>query len=188
MSSFSTKRKDNEMKKLTILLVLLGATSGAQPPVPAPEPGLQRVTQICIVTRDIEATSKRWAAVLGVAPPSIKITRPGPEVRVMYRGRPSTGQARIASIRLGQVSLEILQPVGPDTSWREFLDANGEGVQHIAFGVADLDGTVKRFASMGMPVMHQGRLDGDNGNYTYFDSKSALGVTVELLNSDAKKP
>jgi hypothetical protein len=31
-------------------------------------------------------------------------------------------------------------------------------------------------------------LDGDNGYYTYFDSQKALGVTVELLNTDFKKP
>ncbi len=176
------------MNKWTFLVVLLGVIAGAQQQTPALDPGLQRVTQICIVTRDIEATSKQWAAVLGVAPPFIKITRPGEEVRVVYRGRKSTGQARIATMRVGQVSLEILQPVGPDTIWREFLETKGEGVQHIAFSVADLDGTVKHFTNLGMPIVHQGRLDGDNGYYTYFDSQKALGVTVELLNSDAKKP
>jgi len=36
------------------------------------------------------------------------------------------------------VTLEVIQPVGSDTSWKQFLDTNGEGVQHIAFQVADL--------------------------------------------------
>lgn len=176
------------MKNWLILILLLGAIAGAQQPAVVLDPGMQRATQICIVTRDVEATSKQWAAVLGVAPPSIKITRPGEEVRVVYRGRKSTGQARIATIRVGQVTLEILQPVGPDTIWREYLETRGEGVQHIAFSVTDLDGTVKHFAELGMPVVHQGRLDGDNGYYTYFDSQKALGVTIELLNTDVKKP
>ena len=70
---------------------------------------------------------------------------------------------------------------------RESLDANGEGVQHLAFQIADLDKTVKRFESLGMPVIHQGRFDGNNGSYSYLDSKRALGVTVELLHSDPKK-
>jgi methylmalonyl-CoA/ethylmalonyl-CoA epimerase len=93
----------------------------------------------------------------------------------------------MAVIRLGQVSLELMEPVGPDTSWREFLETNGEGVQRIAFGIRDLDKTVKRSEGLGMPVVHRGRYDADNGTYIYLDSKRALGVTLELLHSDPKK-
>ena len=175
------------MKCAIILSALLGVAASAQQPVADPDPGLKTVVQVAIVCRDIEATSKRWAAALGVAVPSIKLTKPGSEVREVYRGRPSTGQAKIAVIRLGQVALELMEPVGPDTSWRESLDANGEGVQHLAFQIADLDKTVKRFESLGMPVVHQGRFDGDNGSYSYLDSKRALGVTVELLVRDPPK-
>lgn len=170
------------MKKLAILLAVLGGVAGAQQPLADPDPGLKTVTQVCIVCRDVDACSQRWAAALGVAPPSIKITKPGPEVKELYRGKPSTGQARIAVIRLGQVSLELLQPVGPDTSWKEILDQKGETVHHIAFGVQDVDKTVKRFESLGMPVVHQGRFDGDNGTYTYVDSARSLGVIIELLH------
>ena len=117
-----------------------------------------------------------------MAPPSIKITKPGPEVKELYRDKPSTGQARIAVIRLGQVSLELREPVGPDTSWKEVLDQKGETEHHIAFGVQDVGKTVKRFESLGMPVVHHGRFDGDNGTYTYLDSARSLGVMVELLH------
>jgi hypothetical protein len=37
-----------------------------------------------------------------------------------------------------------------------------------------------------MGVIHRGRYDGDNGDYVYVDTKDQLGVTVELLHSDAK--
>jgi methylmalonyl-CoA/ethylmalonyl-CoA epimerase len=177
------------MRKAAILLVVLGSTAITQQPPADPDPGLKTVTQVCIVCRDVEACSQRWAAVLGVPAPSIKITRPGPEVKELYRGKPSTGQARIANIRLGQVTLELLQPVGPDTSWKDVLDQKGESIHHIAFAVQDVDKTVKRFEGLGMPVWHQGRFDGDNGTYTYMDSARSLGVIIELLHSEgpAKK-
>lgn len=178
------KKEKKKMKKLAILLAVLGGTAGAQQPPADPDPGLKTLTQVCIVCRDVDACSKRWAAALGVAPPVIRTTKPGPEVKELYRGKPSTGQARIANIRLGQVTLELLQPVGPDTSWKDVLDQKGESVHHIAFSVQDVDKTVKRFESLGMPVWHQGRFDGDNGTYTYMDGTHSLGVIVELLHTE----
>jgi methylmalonyl-CoA/ethylmalonyl-CoA epimerase len=174
------------MKTLTILLVLLGATSGAQQSTPSLDPGLKRIVHIGIITRDVEATSKRWAAAFGVEP-SFKVTRPGAAVHLTHRGHPSTAQAKIGIVKLDQFFVEIVQPLGPDSSWQEFLDAHGEGVHHIAFEIADLDGTVKHFENLGMPVQQQGRTTGDDGSYTYLDSKAALGLNLEFLARDLPK-
>jgi catechol 2,3-dioxygenase-like lactoylglutathione lyase family enzyme len=174
------------MQKLAFVFMLLPALAPAQSPE-YHDPGMKVVTQVAIVCRDIDATSKRWAAVLGIEPPQIRITKPGEEVQVVFRGRPSKGQAKLAFIKLGQVTLELIQPVGSDTSWRQFLDSNGEGVQHIAFQVADRDKAVKAFGDTGIPVLHEGRYDDGSGTYTYVDSAKALGVTLELLHSQPKK-
>ncbi len=174
------------MNKLMLFLTLLPVLAPCQQPAYV-DPGMKSVVQVAIVCRDIEATSKRWASVLGVEPPQIRTTKPGHEVKESYRGRPSEGQAKLAFIRLGQVTLELIQPVGGNTSWKEFLDANGEGVQHIAFQVQDLDKTVKSFEGMGAPVLHQGRYDDDSGAYVYMDSRKPLGVTLELLHSEPRK-
>jgi len=174
-------------KNVTILLLFLGVTAGAlQSPVEPPDPGMRTLVQVAIVSRNAEATAKQWAAVLGVPVPRITLTRPGREVKVVYRGRPSDGQAKIAFFRVGQVALEVIEPAGPDTSWREFLDKHGEGVQHIAFQVTDLEGSLRRLEKLGMPAAHRGRYDADNGDYVYLDSQGALGVTLELLHSDPK--
>ncbi len=178
--------EDNGMKKLAFVLALLPAMAPAQSAA-YHDPGMKVVTQVAIVCRDVDATSKRWAAVLGVDPPKISTTKPGHEVKVMFHGRPSDGQAKLAFIKLGQVTLELIQPVGGDTAWQQFLDSNGEGVQHIAFQVADVDKTVKGFGESGIPVLHQGRYDDGSGTYTYIDSAKALGVTLELLHSEPKK-
>jgi methylmalonyl-CoA/ethylmalonyl-CoA epimerase len=175
------------MKKIACLFALLPTLAVPQQPAGYHDPGMKAVVQVAIVCRDIDATSKRWAAMLGVEPPQIRTTRPGNEVKVMFRGRPSTGRAKLAFIKLGQVTLELIQPVGGGTSWKEYLDANGEGVQHIAFQVQDVDQTVKALQAMSIPVLHQGRYDDDSGSYTYVDSSKALGVTLELLHSDPRR-
>jgi methylmalonyl-CoA/ethylmalonyl-CoA epimerase len=175
------------MKKLAVLACLVGSVANCQPPAPASDPGLKTVVQVAIVCRDIEATSRRWASLLGVATPVVRTTKPGSQVGMVYRGKPSDGQAKLAFLKAGQVTIELIQPVGAGSSWREFLDKNGEGVQHVAFQVADERAAIAQFGAMGAPVIHEGRYDGDNGSYHYVDSQRALGVVVELLHSDPKK-
>ena len=119
------------MKKLAFALAILPAIAPAQGPA-YHDPGMKVVTQVAIVCRDIESTSKRWAAVLGVDPPRILTIKPGNEAKLVYRGHPSNGHAKLAFLNLGQVTLELIQPVGNDTAWKEFLDTHGEGVHHVA--------------------------------------------------------
>jgi methylmalonyl-CoA/ethylmalonyl-CoA epimerase len=148
------------------------------------DPGLKKVIQVAIVVRDIEATSKRWSEVLGMPVPPIHTTRPGHEVKVVYRGKPSEGQAKLTFFNLGQVVLELIEPVGEGTSWKEYLDKKGEGVQHIGFQVVDPEKATQALEKEGMPVLHKGRYDSDDGTYIYMDSQDALGVVIELLHSD----
>jgi hypothetical protein len=67
--------EDGRMKKLAFVLAILPAIAPAQGPA-YHDPGMKVVTQVAIVCRDIESTSKRWAAVLGVDPPQIHTTKP----------------------------------------------------------------------------------------------------------------
>jgi len=151
------------------------------------DPGLKKVVQVAIVVRDIEASSKLWAELLGMPVPEISTTRPGHEVKEIYRGKPSEGQVKLTFFNLGQVVIELLQPISEGTSWKEFLDEKGEGVQHLGFQVEDPDKTSAELAKAGYPVFHQGRYDSDDGTYIYHETLDALGVVVELLHSDTKK-
>ena len=148
------------------------------------DPGMKKLVQVALVVDDIEAACRRWAKLLGVDPPKINTTRPGNEKGMLFRGQPSNAQVKLAFFHLGQVAIELLQPVGEGSSWHEALQKNGPGVHHIAFNVEDKDKAVADAAQLGLSVFHQGRYDSDNGTYIYLDSEEQLGVTVELLNSD----
>jgi len=151
------------------------------------DPGLKKVVQIAVVVRDIEASSKLWAELLGMPVPEIRTTRPGNEVEQIYRGKPSEGQVKLTFFNLGQVVIELLQPISEGTSWKEWLDKKGEGVQHLGFQVVDPDKTSAELEKAGYPVFHKGRYDSLDGTYIYHDTQDALGVVIELLHSDQKK-
>jgi methylmalonyl-CoA/ethylmalonyl-CoA epimerase len=151
------------------------------------DPGLKKIVQVAVVVRDIEASSKLWADLLGMPVPEIRTTRPGHEVKEIYRGKPSEGQVKLTFFNLGQVVIELLQPISEGTSWKEFLEKKGEGVQHLGFQVEDPDKTSRALEKAGYPIIHQGRYDTDDGTYIYHETLDALGVVIELLHSDAKK-
>jgi catechol 2,3-dioxygenase-like lactoylglutathione lyase family enzyme len=146
--------------------------------------GLRTILQVAVVCRDIEATARRWASLLGVDTPKVFTTDPGNQCGMTYRGRSSDARCKLAFFNLGACDLELIQPLGPESSWQDALDKNGECVHHFGFGVTDLNGTVRTLADQGMPVIHQGHFDGKRGTYAYIDSQKQLGVMIELLHSD----
>ena len=148
------------------------------------DPGLRTVVQVAIVCRDIEASATRWAAFFDVPVPKITLTRPGSQRGMLYKGRPSDARVKLAFFKAGQVQIELLEPVGGPSAWRDGLEQNGEGVHHIGFVVNDLDRSIGALKAMGYEPLHSGRYDGDDGSYVYMDSRKALGVIVELLHSD----
>lgn len=172
---------------LLLFMTVRGHAQAVSRDVAYHDPGLKKVVQVALVVKDIEKSSRLWAELLGMPVPEIRTTRPGHEVKEIYRGQPSEGQVKLTFFDLGQVVIELLQPVSEGTSWKEFLDTRGEGVQHLGFQVNDLEKTRAALEKEGYPVIHQGRYDSDDGTYVYHETLDALGVVIELLHSDTKK-
>jgi catechol 2,3-dioxygenase-like lactoylglutathione lyase family enzyme len=141
--------------------------------------GSTTVAQIAIVVHHIEEACKRWAQILGQPVPNVIITQPGNEVHMTYRGQPSNAQAKLAFFHLGQVQLELIEPIGEPSTWKEALDQNGESVHHIAFWTEDMQASVEFLKEHGIPLIQRG--DMGEGQYAYFDAQKQLGVQIELL-------
>lgn len=142
--------------------------------------GTRQICQIAIVVRDIERTARHWAEFLGVAVPPVITTEPGHKVSQTFAGQPSDARCRLAFFAMENTVVELIQPLGGDSSWQQVLDEKGEGVHHIAFTVSDTAGKTATLAGKGMPVWHQGGAPA-TGQFTYVDTREQLGVLVELL-------
>lgn len=141
--------------------------------------GSTTLAQIAIVVNDIVESSKRYAEVLGLPVPEIITTNPGLDVHQTYNGVPSNAQAKLAFLQLGQVQLELIEPLGGESTWQETLDRKGEGFHHIAFWVEGMQKSVDFLKSKGIPMIQRG--DMGEGQYAYFDAEDSLGITLELL-------
>jgi catechol 2,3-dioxygenase-like lactoylglutathione lyase family enzyme len=143
--------------------------------------GTNQICQVGLVVHDIEKSLDAYCDVLGIQRPKVIITDEYELAKTAYRGQPTRARARLAFIDMGQVQLELIEPVGEPSTWKEALDENGEGVHHIAFIVKGTDQVVQKLAEKEMPMVQQGYYTG--GIYTYIDSAKKLGVVLELLEN-----
>ncbi len=175
---------DRDLGVVIELLEYFNGTPAFQaPPFPADKGiGTDVVTQVGLIVSDIEATAQRWSDLFGVPLPPIQTTL-GDST---YKGQPSPATAKLAFFNFGQLQLELIEPDAHPSVWRDYLDAHGDGAQHIAFHVASTQQAVAQFGKFGIPVAQQGLYSDKNGMYTYMASDDALGTTVELLENFKK--
>jgi catechol 2,3-dioxygenase-like lactoylglutathione lyase family enzyme len=139
------------------------------------------VTQIGLVVRDIEKSRQAYADVFGLSVPPVILTDGLEQAHTQYRGQPSEARAKLCFFKLGQVSLELIEPVGEPSTWKEFLDTHGEGVHHIAFEIKGMDDKIVYLSGKGVPLIQRGDYTG--GRYAYTDGEPRLGVILELLEN-----
>lgn len=143
--------------------------------------GTNIVCQVGLVVRDIEAMTEVYSQVFDLPKPGIMITDESEIAKTTYRGKPTDARAKLAFFDMGQVSLELIEPIGGPSTWQEYLDENGPGVHHIAFTIKGTQEVVAFLEGKGINVVQQGHYTG--GMYTYMDSASVLGVALELLEN-----
>jgi methylmalonyl-CoA/ethylmalonyl-CoA epimerase len=138
--------------------------------------------KVALVVHDVEKTSQAFADLLGVDVPQWIITDTVDKTDATYQSQPMEARAKLAFFDLGSLSLEIIEPVGGPSVWRDFLDTKGQGVHHIAFRVQDMDAEIAMLEGKDMPAVQRGNFTG--GCYSYIDSTDKLGVMLELLAHD----
>ena len=149
--------------------------------------GSSIVAQIGVVVKDIEKSSRAYAELLGVEVPRWELTDPVERAHTQYLGQPTKAQAKLAFFELGNVVIELIEPVGGPSTWQEFLKTKGEGVHHIAFEIKAMDARVSDLKADGIPLIQRGDYSG--GLYSYLDGSPKLGLILELLeNLPEKKP
>jgi 4-hydroxyphenylpyruvate dioxygenase-like putative hemolysin len=137
------------------------------------------VTQVGIVVRDIEASVEHYSRIFGVEKPPIRMNAEPEKGRTKFFGEPTEARGKFALFKMGQVDIELIEPVGGPSSWQHFLETKGEGVHHLAFVTKDTQKLVSYLGEQGIENVQQGYFEG--GMYTYLDSVPELGVMLEVM-------
>jgi len=89
---------------------------------------------------------------------------------------------KIAFFSLGESRIELLQPLSPDSTVAKFLETRGEGIQHLAVKVKNVEATLEEFKSKGVVLIDEKPRTGVLGNKMAFvHPKSTRGVLLELV-------
>ena len=144
--------------------------------------GDNKAMQIGVVVENIEAAVRAWSQLLGVEPPSIIITDTVDIAHTRYQGQPTPAQAKLAFFDLGQVALELIQPLGEPSTWNDQLIAHGSSLHHIAFEIKGMDEHILGLQKHGLRLVQRGDYDG--GRYAYVDGQDQFGTVIELLEND----
>ena len=78
-----------------------------------------------------------------------------------------------------------MQPVNPDSVLGTFLEKKGEGIQHIAFKVKDVDRSLTELERRGVQLIdRKSRKVRENERVGFLHPKSTNGVLIELIQED----
>ena len=135
-------------------------------------PGLNHVG---VIVRNLDDSLRFYESAFGLTPSQ----RWDVQMDGTFRGQPATFSARIAYLQMGTASLELIEPVGGDSTWAEFLANRGEGMHHIGFYIPDFEQALAEAAAQGLGLLQMARFDG--GGFAYFDTKRADGVVFEVV-------
>jgi methylmalonyl-CoA epimerase len=129
---------------------------------------LKKINHIAIAVKDVEASSRLFSEVLGFSGGGIEVF--------------DNFEVKVAFFAIGDVKIELVEPLNPDGGVAKFLAKRGEGIHHIAFEVDDVAAALDHYKSKGVRLINERPEPGANDTLVAFlHPKSTGGVLVEIL-------
>jgi methylmalonyl-CoA/ethylmalonyl-CoA epimerase len=86
---------------------------------------------------------------------------------------------------VGDTEVELLESTSPDGPIAKYLEKRGEGVQHIAFRVENIEEALAELKAKGIRLIDETPRKGAGGaKIAFLHPKSTYGVLVELCERD----
>lgn len=128
---------------------------------------VHQIDHIAIAVADLEAASRFFVDVLGLAV--------SPPEEVLEQ------RTRVAFIQLGEVRIELVQPMGEDSPVGKFIAKRGEGIHHIALRTGDIVSALALMKSKDVPLIDQNPRVGAHGaQIAFVHPKAVSSVLTEL--------
>ena len=138
-------------------------------------PLLTRIDHVGIACRDLDATIARYTA-------EFDLTLLGREVNEEQGVQEA--MLRLCDAPGGSSCIQLLEPLRPDTPVGKFLEARGEGLHHVAYGVDDITGALDSLQRGGTRLIDTSPRHGFGGSaIAFIHPKSAGGVLTELVQA-----
>lgn len=126
-----------------------------------------KIDHLGIAVSSIDAKKNFWTDVLG-------LTLEGTETIEAQK-------VTTAFLPVGESEVELLESTAPDGPVAKFIEKRGEGIQHIAFRVENIEEALAELKEKGIQLIDQTPRKGAGGaKIAFLHPKATSGVLVEL--------
>jgi len=132
---------------------------------------IKNIDHIGIAVKSIEQAGKFYTDVLGLAIEDIETV--------------AEQKVNVAFIPITDSEVELLESVEPDGPVAKYIEKRGEGIQHIAFRVDDINQCLEELKEKGVRLIDQTPRHGAGGaKIAFIHPKETNGVLVEICERD----
>jgi methylmalonyl-CoA/ethylmalonyl-CoA epimerase len=129
---------------------------------------LNRIYHLGYAVEDIETASEFYRENFGATPGEPEVVEEQGIIATMFR--------------VGESSIELVQPTRPDSPVGKFLTKRGEGFHHVAFEVDDLKVALAELKRNGVELIDEEPRRGAGGmKIAFVHPEGAFGVLTELV-------
>jgi methylmalonyl-CoA epimerase len=90
-------------------------------------------------------------------------------------------KVKVAFLQLGETRLELLQSTDPEGPVAKFIEKRGQGIQHIAIGVDNIQDTLNDLKAKGARLIdEEPRIGAGGAKIAFIHPKSTSGVLMEI--------
>jgi len=137
--------------------------------------------QVALVVKDCYATVEKYADEYGIGPWTFYEFNPDTVQDMQVHGRPQEHAMRLAVAYIGDVEIELIEPLDDKSIYAKFLKKQGEGLHHVALNCENYDKTLQFFQEKGLNVLQRGNWHGCR--YSYIDTTQDLGLIAEIYGA-----
>lgn len=128
---------------------------------------VRKIDHIGIAVKSLEESLKVYSDLLGIKAVGEEVVE---EQKV-----------KVAFLPVGDSELELLESTSPEGPIAKFIEKKGEGIQHIAFRVDDIEKTLAELKAKGVRLIDEKPRYGAGGaKIAFLHPKSTNGVLVEI--------
>jgi methylmalonyl-CoA/ethylmalonyl-CoA epimerase len=150
---------------------------------------IKEIAQICIVVPDIEKATRNFYEIFGIGPWHF-YTYGKPMVKRMTRhGKPTDYKMKVALSNIGNMRIELIEPLEGGTVYKEFVENHGYGIHHLGILTDNMQQSMKQAEEAGIAITMDGAGFGpdDDGHYAYLDTENLIQTTFELIERPKRR-
>ena len=126
-----------------------------------------KIDHLGVAVNSIEEGKQFWMDVLGLK----------------FEGSDTVAEQKVTTgfFPVGESEVELLESTSPDGPIAKYLEKRGEGIQHIAFRVENLEAALEELKAKGVQLIDQKpRIGAGGAKIAFLHPKATRGVLVEL--------